>query len=191
LPGRPVGRDPQHVTSQIPVVDGYRNMRRVHGTMGFRRLLALVEEDRRLRAGGSGKRLYLPHAAAVPHEEISAWPFPETYETFAALKASEAPAYENRSTVESVALLMEYHVGPFLGRLLQNPVLMIVAEGDDLTLWDLEIEAFNAIPSPVKRLEILPHTTHMTLYSDRAKLEKAAAHATDWFVTHLAAGQST
>ncbi|GAA1017316.1 peptidase [Acrocarpospora pleiomorpha] len=177
------------IVSQIPVIDGYRNMRRVHGTVGFRKLLSLVEEDRRLRAGSSGKQLYLAHASAVPHEEISAWPFPETYETFAALKASEAPGYENRSTVESVALLMEYHVGPFLGRLLQTPVLMIAAEGDDLTLWDLEIDAFNEIPSPAKRLEILPHTTHMTLYSDRGKLEVAAGHATEWFVTQLAAGK--
>src|SRR3984957_14703708 len=33
--------------------------------------------------------------------------------------------------------------------------LMIVAEGDDLTLWDLEIRAFNQIPTTKKRLEVL------------------------------------
>jgi ribose transport system substrate-binding protein len=63
--------------------------------------------------------------------------------------------------------------------------LMIVAEGDDLTLWDLEIRAFNQIPTTKKRLEVLPHTSHMTLYSDKSRVEIAAAMATGWFVETL------
>lgn len=172
------------IVSQIPVIDGYRNMRRVHGTMGFRKLLDLIEQDRVLRHT-KDQRLYLPHATAEPELEVSAWPFPETFHTFKALQETEAPAYENRSTVESVELLMNYHVGPFLPRILQTPVLVIAAEGDDLTLWDLEIDAFHQIPSPTKHLEILPHTTHMTLYSDRDKLEHAAALASGWFSEQL------
>ena len=62
---------------------------------------------------------------------------------------------------------------------------MIVAEGDDLTLWDLEIGAFNQIPSNHKKMQILPHTSHMTLYSDKSKVELAAGYATDWFVETL------
>ena len=38
---------------------------------------------------------------------------------------------------------MSYNVGPFLPRLLDVPTQVIVAEKDDLTLWDLEIEAYN------------------------------------------------
>ena len=34
------------------------------------------------------------------------------------------PAYENRSTIESVELLMSYNVGPFLPRLLDVPTHM-------------------------------------------------------------------
>jgi uncharacterized protein len=83
----------------------------------------------------------LPHAAEHSEAEVSAWPFPETVRTFLAIKASEAPLYENRSTVESVDLLMNYDVGPFVKRIYNTPTLMIVAEGDDLTLWDLEIGA--------------------------------------------------
>lgn len=30
------------VVSQIPVIDGYRNMRRVHGTLGFRKLMGEI-----------------------------------------------------------------------------------------------------------------------------------------------------
>lgn len=169
------------VVSQIPVVDGYENMRRVHGTMGYRRLVALMEEDRRLRFEQPGQRLYLPHSSSDPDVEVSAWPFPETYHTFKAIRETSAPLYQNLSTVESVELLQQYDVGPFTKRLYDLPTLMVVAEGDDLTLWDLEIAAFNSIPSAKKRLVVMPHTTHMTLYSDDDKLAVAARHARDWF----------
>ena len=37
------------ISAQIPVTDGYRNMRRVHGTMGFRKFEQLLIDDRRRR----------------------------------------------------------------------------------------------------------------------------------------------
>lgn len=174
------------VSSQIPVVDGYRNMRRVHGTMGFRKFEDLLIEDRRRRFR-TGEDGFLPHAAPDPNTEVSTWPFPETYTTFRELKASEAPAYENRSTIESAELLMYYNVGPFLSRILDVPTQVIVAEKDDLTLWDLEIEAYNAIPTARKRLVVIGGSTHMTLYSDKSLLGQAGDAATEWFVEHLLA----
>jgi uncharacterized protein len=173
------------IVSQIPVVDGYENMRRVHGTMGYRRLWATILEDRERRFADPESRLHIPHATAEPDRDLSTWPFPETFHTFAALKASEAPLYQNSSTVESVDLLLNYDIIPFARRVYDTPTLMIVAEGDDLTLWDLEIGAFNALPTAKKRLHVLPHTTHMTLYSDQTKLQVAARQASDWFAEHL------
>jgi pimeloyl-ACP methyl ester carboxylesterase len=168
------------IVSQIPVIDGYENMRRVHGTTQYRKLWKLILDDRKLRYE-KGERLYLPHAVANPHDEPSAWPFPETVATFMDIKASHAPLYQNKSTVESVDLLMQYDVGPFVKRLYSTPVMMVVAEGDDLTLWDLEIGAFNQIPSPYKKLNVISHTSHMKLYSDQAKLKDAASLAREWF----------
>jgi uncharacterized protein len=173
------------IVSQIPVVDGYENMRRVHGTMGYRKLWATILEDRDRRFADPSSRLHIPHATAEPEKDLSTWPFPETFHTFAALKASEAPLYQNSSTVESVDLLLNYDIIPFARRVYDTPTLMIVAEGDDLTLWDLEIGAYNALPTAKKRLHVLPHTTHMTLYSDQSKLQVAAREATDWFAEHL------
>jgi cephalosporin-C deacetylase-like acetyl esterase len=173
------------IVSQIPVVDGYENMRRVHGTMGYRRLWATILEDRERRFADPESRLHIPHATAEPDKDLSTWPFPETFHTFAALKATEAPLYQNSSTVESVDLLLNYDIIPFARRVYDTPTLMIVAEGDDLTLWDLEIGAYNALPTAKKRLHILPHTTHMTLYSDQSKLQVAAGEATAWFAEHL------
>ncbi|MHB1165835.1 MAG: alpha/beta hydrolase [Candidatus Nanopelagicales bacterium] len=177
------------IVSQIPVIDGYENMRRVHGTMGYRRLWERILADRAARFADPEARLHIPHATAEPGRDLSTWPFPETFHTFAALKASQAPLYQNSSTVESVDLLLNYDIVPFARRVYDTPTLMIVAEGDDLTLWDLEIGAFNALPTSRKRLHVLPHTTHMTLYSDEAKLQVAAEQASAWFVQELAPGR--
>jgi len=173
------------IVSQIPVVDGYRNMRRVHGTMGYRKLWDAILEDRALRYQDPSKRLMLNHASAEPDKELSSWPFPETYYTFKALKETESPLYQNSSTMESVDLLLNYDIIPFACRVYDTPTLMIVAEGDDLTLWDLEIGAFNTLPTTKKKLHVLPHTSHMTLYSDQSKLQVAAKAATEWFVENL------
>ena len=80
---------------------------------------------------------------------------------------------------------MSYHVNPYLPRLLDVPTQVIVAEKDDLTLWDLEIEVFNQIPTTKKRLVVIGGSTHMTLYSDRSLLGHAGAAATEWFVQYL------
>jgi fermentation-respiration switch protein FrsA (DUF1100 family) len=172
------------VVSNIPVVDGYRNMRRVHGTMGFRALRSAIEADRKRRytTGGGGM---IPHAMLDNTNDLSTWPFPETYETFKVLKEKEAPAYQNQSTIESTELLMYYSVAPFVSRIYDTPTLVVVAEEDDLTLWDLEIEAYNAIPTDKKRLVVVPGSTHMTLYSDLSRLKIAATAARDWFLENL------
>jgi pimeloyl-ACP methyl ester carboxylesterase len=101
------------------------------------------------------------------------------------LKESEAPAYQNLSTIESAELLMSYSVEPFLPRILDTPTLVVVAERDDLTLWDLEIEAYNKIPTPKKKLVVIGKSTHMTMYSDRSLRTKTAQAAAEWFSEHL------
>jgi uncharacterized protein len=173
------------VASQIPVVDGYRNLRRIFGTLGFRAFEAAIAEDRRRRFE-TGEGGHWPHATD-PANGLSTWPFPETEATFVELKAREAPNYQNLSTIESAELLMSYSVDPFLPRLLDVPTLVVVAEHDDLTLWDLEIEAYNRIPTHRKRLVVIGSSTHMTLYSDRSLLMQAARAAIDWFLEHLGA----
>jgi hypothetical protein len=62
---------------------------------------------------------------------------------------------------------------------------MLVAEGDDLTLWDLETDAFNQIAASQKKRFVIPETSHMSLYSSRSKLEIAAGVATEWLSDHL------
>ena len=76
---------------------------------------------------------------------------------------------------------MEYDASVFARRLVNVPTMMIVADQDDITMWDQEIAAFDSIPSSVKELVVLPATDHMTLYSDVTALDYAARAAGSWF----------
>lgn len=173
------------IVSNIPVVDGYMNMRRVHGERGFAKLLQAVMEDRRKRFENEANWGYIPMSAPDPNQTLCAWPFPDVYEIFTHIQKTEAPRHEHRSTLESVELLLAYTVFPYVRRILNTPMLMIVAENDEKTLWDLEIEAFNQIPAVRKKLTVLPDVTHMSLYAQRSHLEIAAEEATKWFKEHL------
>ncbi|MGW0329372.1 alpha/beta hydrolase [Nocardia sp. NPDC003183] len=167
--------------SVVPVVEGYDNMRRAHGEVAFAELEAAILADRRIRAGG-GEGATLRMSSLEPWKELSTWPFPRIGEVFNKLRESgEAERHEHWSTLESTELLLNYSVFPFLPRILDKKVMMIVAEGDNITMWDREIAAFNDIASPAKRLEILPSVSHMSLYSDQRDTNVAAAKAADWF----------
>ena len=175
-----------NVISIVPVVDGCVNMRRVHGTVGFRQLLEAVHQDRvnRYRTGEYG---YMAMSTAAIGQELCTWPFPETFLAFTELQRTVAPAHEHRNTIASTEMLMNYSVYPFLGRLLHKPVLMVLAEGDDLTLWDTEMEAFGFIPTTDKELHVVSATKHMELYSDRSALERAAERCAEWLSDRVVA----
>lgn len=176
------------VISNIPVVDGYENMRRVHGSQRFHELNELILSDRRERtkAGTAGGKM--PMSSPKPFEELSTWPFPSIHTIFHDIKEREAPRHEHWSTIESTELLMSYDVAPFAKRLYNTPTLMIVAEGDEITLWDLEIGVFNSIPSAKKKLAVLPKVSHMSLYSKQNDLAVAGRLAAEFAAEQLGGG---
>jgi cephalosporin-C deacetylase-like acetyl esterase len=176
----------QCVVSNIAVVDGFQNMRRVHGERLFPRLLEAIQDDREQRYA-TGKGGYIPMSSEDPEHELSTWPFPDVYQIFNEIKQREAPAHEHRSTLESVELLMQYSVYPYARRILRTPVLMVVAENDDKTLWDLEIDVYNQIPAANKKLVLLPTVTHMSLYNKQSHLQVAATAAAQFLHEHLVA----
>lgn len=175
------------VISNIPVVDGYENMRRVHGSRHFNELCELMLDDRRKRTldGNAGGRM--PMSSLTPDDELSTWPFPLIHEIFHDIKDREAPRHEHWSTIESTELLLSYNVSPFAKRIYDTPTLMIVAEGDEITLWDLEIGVFNSIPTTKKTLAVLPKVSHMSLYSKQNDLAVAGAMAAEFAAEQLCA----
>ena len=151
--------------------------------LAFRELAAAIIDDRREQIS-SGRFGIIP-MSSDPREGLSTWPFPEVEPVFNQLKLQSAPNHEHFNTVASVDLLLTYTVFPYLQRIVNTPTLMIVAEGDDITMWDKEIEAFNLISTTKKSLFVVGETSHMTLYSDMSRLEIAARAATEWFEKHL------
>ena len=87
--------------------------------------------------------------------------------------------------MRNIKLLLSYDVTPFLSRILLPPVLLTVAERDDITLWQEEIRVFNQIATPNKRLFLCRDTSHMTLYSNLTRLERLACEGSAWAVRHL------
>ena len=170
------------VVSNVPVIDGYQTMWRMHGTVRFRMLNSLIAEER-IKRTESGTHSYMPMSGTPtgPHDELTVWPDDDVRKVFEELKATQAPRHEHRNTIASAERLMEYDASIFAPRLINVPTMMIVADHDDITMWDQEIAAFGAIPSPRKELVVIPSTSHMTLYSDVTALEFAARAAGSWF----------
>ncbi len=167
----------------VPTVDGYQNMRLAHGTLGFRRLQAALSEARR-KLYETGEHTYLPHQPR-DESELASWPFPKSKVTFTRLKETQAPAYEGRSTAASTEMLLAYSVMPFAERLHTTPTLLVVAEGDDHTHWDLAARAYDAIPGERKRMHVVPRSGHLTLYEDEQAVSAVAQVAADWFTEYL------
>jgi len=168
------------VVSIVPVVDGLRTLRRAHGTLGMRRLEEAIAAARR-KLFVTGEHSHIPHGTRTPETEVSTWPFPASRDTFEWLQQNRAPNYQNRATVASTEMLLAYSVYPFVERLVDVPTMMVVAEGDDHTMWDLEIEAYGAIPTPKKHLEVVPRSGHLGLYRDEAKVREVAGACGEWF----------
>jgi uncharacterized protein len=180
------GLDPRvrAACSVVPVIDGWDNLRLGHGTMSFRVLRQALADARRTLYR-IGEHTYIPHQPPAVGE-LGTFPFPHSRETFARLKAGEAPGYDGRATAASTDMLLGYSVRPFLSRLVATPTLMIVAEGDDHTHWDLAAEAFAAIPGERKRFHAVPQASHLTFYEDAETRRAVAELAAEWFDRYLA-----
>ena len=122
----------------------------------------------------------------TPAEVMSAWPFPHVFAGFQRIKAEEAPRHEHRNTIESVENLTHYLVAPYCRRIIETPVLMTLAAGDNITSADLEVEAFNAIANPNKIFVSVRDIDHMSIYTNRSHLGKVAAVQAQWLKDILA-----
>jgi pimeloyl-ACP methyl ester carboxylesterase len=173
------------VISTIPVVDGFQTMRRCHGESAFAKLNRSIMEDRRRRFLGEPSG-YMAMSTQTPADVMSAWPFPHVFEGFQKIKAEEAPRHEHRNTIESVENLTHYLVAPYCRRIVETPVLMTLAAGDNITSADLEAEAFNAIANPNKAFVSVRDIDHMSIYTNREHLGKVAAVQAKWLKDILA-----
>jgi alpha/beta superfamily hydrolase len=179
----------QCAVSTVPVVDGFENMRRVHGEENFYELQEIIEEDWENRANGDSGSIPMSREPGTDWDdgplEVGTWPFEDVWTTFQDIKENEAPNHKHWNTIASVDHLLNYSVFPYVDRNKNTPVKIVATEGDEKTLWDLQVDAFNAIATDQKEMTVVPDATHMTIYSDKGLLEVAADQGAEWYRKHL------
>lgn len=167
------------VVSQVPLVSAMDNFRRLVRADHFPATQAWLAADR-TEEYKSGKVNYLPVVAE--QGKPSALPTQDSYDWFIKAGQTRAPKWENRQTVRSLELALEYAPGANIQLISPTPLLMIVAQQDVLTPTDLAIEAFGRAREP-KQLVIMPGG-HFDAYVG-AGFQQSSTPALNWFKQHL------
>src|SRR3954463_8672737 len=169
------------VVAQVPLISGHENARRLIRSDLIAPTQAMFEADREARYRGEAPAM-IPVVA--PEGEPCALPTADSHQWFTTSGAERAPSWINECTLRSIELFWEYEPGTYLPWISPTPLLMVVAQGDHLTVSDLAIAAFERAREP-KKLELLAGG-HFDAYV--ADFERSSAAARDWFAQHLQVG---
>lgn len=164
--------------AQVPLVNAMDNFRRLVRADFFPGTQAWLAADR-AEEYTTGKINYLP--VVDEQGKPSALPTQESFDWFIKTGQTRAPKWENRQTVRSLELALEYNPAANIHLISPTPFMMIVAENDTLTPTDLAIEAFGRAREP-KQLVIVPGG-HFDAYV--AGFQSASTPALNWFSQHL------
>ncbi len=159
------------VVSQVPAVAGLQTFQRLVPAHQWPLVLDMIEQDRAARFGGApGATIpVVSNDPVVP----GALPGEDTYEWLRKVSA-EVPGYRNEVTVRSLDLCFEFTPDAFLERIAPVPVMMTIADEDNLCVTELQLAAYQRLREP-KRLQVL-HGNHYVAYESGA-LEAASAQA--------------
>jgi uncharacterized protein len=167
------------VVGQVPLISGHRNARRLIRADFWPGLNGMFEDDRRNRYAGKPPAM-IPVVAENP-AALSALPTADSWAWFTETGKTRAPSWRNEVTLRSVEMFTEYEPGSYVGYISPTPLLLVVAQGDHLTVADEALAAYERALEP-KKLEILAGGHFDAYVKD---FEAAAVSARDWFVAHL------
>ncbi|MGH7880151.1 MAG: alpha/beta hydrolase, partial [Candidatus Binataceae bacterium] len=140
------------VVSQVPLVSGSRNLKRLVRADMFAALREQFDADREARLGGAAPMM-IPVVSEDPMGP-AALPTADSWSWFTATGKSRAPAWRNEVTLRTVEMLGEYEPGSYVDRISPTPLLMIIADGDHLAVADEAFAAYHRALEP-KRLVVL------------------------------------
>jgi len=167
------------VVSQVPLISGYRNARRLIRADMIAPVQAMFQEDRDKRYAGEA-----PGMIAVVSDDPSvpcALPTPDSHAWFIETQKSRAPSWRNEVTLRSVEMFLEYEPGAHVEHISPTPLLMVVAAKDHLTVADEALAAYQRALEP-KKLALLGGG-HFGAYVEA--FDEASGAARDWFAEHL------
>jgi len=167
------------VVSQVPLVSGSRNLKRLVRADLAAPLREQFDADRDARFNG-GTPAMIP--VVTPElNGIAALPTADSWQWFTETGKTRAPAWRNEVTLRTVEMLGEYEPGSYIERISPTPLLMVIAAQDHLAVADEAFAAFNRALEP-KRLLVL-RGGHFDAYVK--DFEQASSAARDWFAQHL------
>jgi fermentation-respiration switch protein FrsA (DUF1100 family) len=167
------------VASQVPLISGHRNARRLIRADIVAGVEAACAEDRRNRYAGKPPGM-IPVVSEDPAGP-AALPTPDSWQWFTETGRTRAPSWKNEVTLRSVELFLAYEPGAYIGYVSPTPLLLVVALGDHLTVVDEALAAYEQALQPKKLIAL--KGGHFDAYV--ADFATASAAARDWFVEHL------
>lgn len=174
-----IDRRVKAVVSQVPLISGHENARRLIRADNFAALHGMFDEDRRNRYRG-GTPAMIPVVSEDPAGP-AALPTPDSWHWFTATHQSRAPSWRNEVTLRSVEMFLEYEPGAHIAHISPTPLMMVVAQADHLTVADQALAAYEKALHP-KELVVLKGG-HFDAYVN--DFDEAAKPACRWFAQHL------
>ncbi|MFQ5774910.1 MAG: alpha/beta hydrolase [Kiloniellaceae bacterium] len=167
------------VVSQVPLISGHRNARRLIRADVIAPVQAMFQADREKRYAGEA-----PGMIAVVSDDPNvpcALPTPDSFQWFTETHKARAPSWRNEVTLRSVEMFLEYEPGAYIEHISPTPLLLVVAAKDHLTVADEALAAYERALEP-KRLALLPGG-HFEAYVEA--FDQASGAACEWFARHL------
>ena len=168
------------VVSQVPFVNGHKNIQQFLRLSEIPDFMKMLDDDRLRRMNGEPSQ-YLKTATDNP-DEPCAFPGLRTYNYFHKY-VKEVPdcRWENKVTIRSLEYLLDYDVTGYMTRISPTPLLMIVSNNDSATPTDLALEMYDLARDP-KELFIVK-ADHYASYLEG--FESSSGAARDFFVRNL------
>ncbi len=169
------------VVSQVPAVNIPATLRRNMPSESLAEFYDYIVMDR-LRRHHTGESAVIPINA--PAGESCLIPGEDAYRRMQR-ELGHVPGMSRQCTLSSLEAMMEYNPGSATPYISPTPLLMIIAERDELTPPDIARHAYDHALEP-KSLLYLP-CTHYDVYKRESPdmFERAALTAAHWFSEHL------
>ncbi len=167
------------VVSQVPLVSGSRNLKRLIRADLMAAVRMQFDADRAARFKGAAPTM-IPVVAEDPMAP-AALPTADSWGWFTETGSSRAPSWRNEVTLRTVEMLGEYEPCDYVSRMSPTPLLMVIAAGDHLAIAEEAFTAYNRALEP-KRILVLDGGHFDAYVKD---FERASSTARDFFSAHL------
>ena len=167
------------VVAQVPYLDGFATLDLVTPLADVAAFHRRMETERAALAAGAA-----PTYVAVCSDDAdkpAESPGRLSWRYFNQFVASGRAHWDNRITLRSLDHRLDYDAVRVIARVAPTPLLMIVADADEITPTSLALDAYARAREP-KQLVLIPGHHYRPYVEDFTRASHAAR---DWFLAHL------